>query len=150
MKNLFLTLILFFTISNAFSQWTYEVVNNGFDDPYRIAYTSTNNHAYLKLENVDGEIVFYIQGGFYCDDYPSVDLVFVVNGVNFKYTMTGLKNDSNDAVFFTADLMDNEMLESFKKCSVVKVRINESYCDSDIYTFNMTKSTSALNFMLNQ
>ena len=98
---------------------------------------------------MDGNIFFYIQGGYYCDAYPEVDLVFVVNGVNVKYTLQGFKNDSNDAVFFTSDLMNHEMLESFKKCSVLKVRINESYCDTDIHSFNMSKSTSALNYMLN-
>jgi hypothetical protein len=148
MKNLFFTIALFFSVSVAHSQWSYENVSNDFDTPYRIAYTSTNNSAFLKLENVDGGIVFYIQGGYYCDDNPVVDLVFVVNGVNVKYTITGFKNDSNDAVFFTSDLMNHEMLESFKKCSVLKIRINESYCDNDIHSFNMSKSTSALNYML--
>lgn len=148
MKNLFLTTLLFFSISIAHSQWSYESVNNGFDDPYRIAYTTTNNHSFLKLESVDGEVCFYIAGGYYCDDYPTVELVFVVNGVNEKFTITGLKNSSSDVVFFVFDLMNSEMVDAFKKCSTLKIRLNETYCETDIYTFNMSKSTSALNYIL--
>ena len=33
------------------AQWTYKVSNNGFDDPYKIAYTEVNNNAFLKMEN---------------------------------------------------------------------------------------------------
>lgn len=148
MKKLFFTLAVLFSVSMAYSQWSYELIKNDFDDPYRIAYTSANNSAILKLENVDGSIFFYIQGGYYCDDYPSVDLVFVVNGENIKYNIEGMKNDKNDVVFFTSDLVNNEMFDSFKKCSVLKVRINETYCDSDTYSFNMSKSTSAVTFII--
>jgi hypothetical protein len=148
MKKLFFTLVILFSVSMAYSQWSYELIKNDFDDPYRIAYTSANNSAILKLENVDGSIFFYIQGGYYCDEYPSVDLVFVVNGVNVKYTIEGMKNDKNDVVFFTGDLVNNEIFDSFKKCSVLKVRINESYCDSETYSFNMSKSTSAVTFII--
>lgn len=147
MKNLFFTLGFLFSIFYANSQWSYETVDNGFDDSYRIAYTSKNNGAVLKLENVEGNIFFYIQGGYYCDDYPSVDLVFVVNGVNVKYNIDGMINDKNNVIFFTADLINNEMLESFQKCTVLKVRVNESYCSSETYSFNMSKSTSALNYI---
>jgi len=148
MKKLFFTLAVLFSVSMAYSQWSYELIKNDFDDPYRIAYTSPNNSAILKLENVDGSIFFYIQGGYYCDESPSVDLVFVVNGVNIRYTIIGMRNDKNDVVFFTSDLVNHEIYDSFKKCSVLKVRINESYCDSDTYSFNMSKSTSAVTFII--
>lgn len=150
MKNIILSFILLVSIGSAYSQWSFESVSNGFDDPYRIAYTTKNNDAILKLENVEGSIYFYIQGGFFCEDNPSVDFVFVVNGENVKYNLTGVKNDNNSVVFFTGDLMNEPMVESFKKCSVLKIRINETYCDSETYTFNMSKSTSALTYILNK
>lgn len=148
MKKLFLTIVLLFSLSSAFSQWSYQLVKNDFDDPYRIAYTSENNDAILKLENVDGSIFFYVQGGYYCDENPSVDLVFVVNGQNIKFNIEGFVNSSKDALFFTTDLINSEMLESFKKCSLVKIRVNESTCTNEIYSFNMGRSTSALNYIL--
>jgi hypothetical protein len=148
MKKIFLTIVLLFSLSSVYSQWSYQLVKNDFDDPYRIAYTSENNDAILKLENVDGSIFFYVQGGYYCDENPSVDLAFFVNGVNVRYNIEGFVNSSKDALFFTTDLINNEMLESFKKCSLVKIRVNESHCTNEIYSFNMSKSTSALNFII--
>jgi hypothetical protein len=147
MKNIFLTIVLLFCVSIAHSQWSYELVKNDFDDPYRIAYTSENNDAILKLENVEGSVYFYVQGGYYCDEYPSVDLVFIVNGQNVKYNIEGFVNGSKDALFFTTDLINSEMLDSFKKCSIVKIRVNESTCTNEIYSFNMSKSTSALSYI---
>ena len=78
MKNLILSLLFLFCIGSAYSQWSFESVSNDFDEPYRIAYTTKNNNAILKLENVDGSIYFYIQGGFYCDDNPRVDYWYVL------------------------------------------------------------------------
>jgi hypothetical protein len=148
MKKIFLTIVLLFSLSSVYSQWSYQLVKNDFDDPYRIAYTSENNNAILKLENVGGSIFFYVQGGYYCDENPSVDLVFVVNGQNIKFNVEGFVNSSKDALFFTTDLINSEMLESFKKCSLVKIRVNESTCTNEIYSFNMGRSTSALNYIL--
>jgi hypothetical protein len=148
MKKIFLTIVLLFSLSSVYSQWSYQLVKNDFYDPYRIAYTTENNDAILKLENVDGSIFFYVQGGYYCDENPSVDLAFLVNGVNVRYNIEGFVNSSKDALFFTTDLINNEMLESFKKCSSVKIRVNESTCTNEIYSFNMSKSTSALNYIL--
>jgi hypothetical protein len=148
MKKILFTIILLTSISSTYSQWSFQSVSNDFDDPYRIAYTSENNGAILKLERLsDGGVMFYIQSSDYCDADPYVDLVFVVNGVNVKYYIEGVKNNQSDMVFFTADLVNSELLESFKKCSVLKVRVNQEYCDSEIYSFNMSKSTSALNFI---
>ena len=120
---LFIGLALNF-IANA--QWKYETVNNGFDDPYKIAYTAENNDAILKLENVNGDVFFYLQGGYHCDAFPEVDLLFVVNGVNKKYTVTASVSENKKCVFFVTDLQSSDLLESFKNCSSLKIRINES------------------------
>ena len=57
MKNLLMSVGVILCL-NANAQWTNKTVDNGFDDPYRIWYTATNNLGYLKLENVDGQIFF--------------------------------------------------------------------------------------------
>ena len=56
MRKIIFTLATLFIGFNSFSQWSMESVNNDFDDPYKIAYTSKNNNAILKLEEVDGSI----------------------------------------------------------------------------------------------
>ncbi len=40
----------------AFGQWTFKTVDNGFDEPYKIAYTAKNNNAILKIEPVEAEV----------------------------------------------------------------------------------------------
>ena len=69
------------------------------------------------------------------------------NILNVKYNIEGFVNGSKDALFFTTDLINSEMLDSFKKCSIVKIRVNESTCTNEIYSFNMSKSTSALSYI---
>ena len=38
-------------------------------------------------------------------------------------------------------------LDDFKACSSIKLRVNDTTCDSEIYEFKMTGSTAALNFV---
>lgn len=137
--------ILLLNAGNA--QWTNKVVDNGFDESYKICYTRSNNNAILKLENVDGVIVFYIQGSYFCTETPVVDISFMVNGVWKKYNIIGVKNNQGDALFLVDDLLNDEMYLDFKNCSSVKLRVNEEYCDTDVFQFNMSGSTSALNFI---
>jgi hypothetical protein len=148
MKTLLTTLSLIL-FSNLYSQWTYQTINNGFDDPYRIAYTAEDEGAFLKLENVEGRVAFYISGSYYCDDYPTCDFVFSNSTTTHKASLTGAKNDNSEIIFFTFDLMaeDSLFVDWFKKCSTLKIRVNETYCTSNYYEFNMSKSQSALNFI---
>ena len=150
MKNLYLTIILFFSISVAHSQWSYETVDNGFDEPYRIAYTKINNNCFLKLENVYGEISFYIQGDYFCDEEPLVEMSFLVGSQYHKFYAYGNTGDDNKVVFIMDDIAGSNILADFKNCSLLKIRITDDICDDEIYTFNMSKSTSAYNYILNQ
>ena len=131
------------------AQWTYKTMDNGFDEPYKIAYTAENNGAFLKMEYVDSFTVLYIQGGFYCDEEPPVDLVFTVNGVEKKHMLIGDKSEDNTTVFLTWSFeLWPEVLEDFKAASNVKIRVRESYCNNDIYSFKMTNSKAAYQFMI--
>ncbi len=67
----------------------------------------------------------------------------------YRVSGVGLKNSNSDVLFLTADLLNEEYetVSWFKKCSKLKIRVNESYCTTGYYEFNMTKSTSALEFM---
>ncbi len=145
MKTIILTLALFCAKSLT-AQWTYKEITDGFDDPYRVAYTESDGSAYLKLENSDGKIAFFVKGGYQCD------FVFSNATETFKASLIGYKSESSDIVFFTFDLLaeSEEFISWFKKCSKVKIRVNESYCTTSYYEFNMGKSSSALEFMNNK
>lgn len=131
------------------AQWTYKVSNNGFDEPYKIAYTPENNSASLYLTKIDTSVLFFVSGGYYCDDDPTVDVVFVVNGVDKKFSVEGSRGSSSSIVYISWDLEEDPLfLEAFKKASTVKIRINESYCTTEIYTFKMGSSKAAYEFMI--
>ena len=149
MKTLLLTvgLALSYTAS---AQWKYEKIDNGFDDAYKIAYTETNNDGWLKLENDEGQIFFYISGGYTCDDNLTVDLSFLVNGVYKKYTCNATTSESRKSVYFINDLLNADCLADFKACTILKVRVNDTACASETYEFKMSGSTSALNFLINK
>jgi hypothetical protein len=147
-KVLILLSFVYFSLSS-FAQWSYETVNNGFDDPYRIAYTKQVDGAILKLENVDGNIAFYIQGSYTCEDYPLVEIVCVVAGENKKYSFSAITSDDRTVVFITDDLENSGMLNDFKNATTLKIRINETYCDTSVFSFYMGKSSSAYTFINN-
>ena len=146
MKSLFLFIAVVLS-TTVYGQWVYKTVNNGFDPAYKIAYCGTGK-VYLKLENVDTLVSFYIAGTYTCDANPSVDISFVTASGNKVYTVIGTTGSSNQIVFLVDDMYSIPgFIEDFKAASSIKIRINESYCDTDVYEFKMTGSTAAFNFM---
>jgi hypothetical protein len=149
MKKLLLSIFTLLLIESTYAQWTNKSINNGFDDPYRICYTKENNGAVLKLENVDGEIAFYLQGGYFCDDAPIVDISFLVNNEWKKYSTEATKGTQSNTLFLVDDLSTSDAIIDFLNASIIKLRINESHCENNYYQFNMSGSTSAYKFIKN-
>jgi hypothetical protein len=147
MKKNILTLGALILANVSLAQWTNKNINNGFDEPYKICHTKENNKAVLKLENVDGEVAFYLQGGYFCDDYLNVDISLMVNGIWKRYSVTGEKSTDSKAVFLINDLTNSEMVIDFLNSTSIKLRVNETYCETEYYQFNMSGSTSAYNFI---
>lgn len=133
---------------NANAQWVNKTVDNGFDNPYRICYTAKHNDAILKLENVDGSIYFYLQGGYTCDEYPTVDLSFLVNESWVKYSEPMVVSEDRKIIWIVNNLYESNILSDFKMCSTLKIRVNDISCSSEIFTFNMSGSSSALKFII--
>ena len=146
MKKLMISIALMLNL-NANAQWMNKNINNGFDDPYRICYTAENNGSVLKLENVDGTIFFYLLGGYTCDEYPTVDLSFLVNGSYVKYSEPMEVSEDRTIIWIVDNLMESTILNDFKLCSILKIRVNDIACSSEVFTFNMAGSTSALKFI---
>ena len=134
------------------AQWTYEKINNGFDIPYRIAYTEDNRGCYLKLEKLasNGEVMFYIGNGHTCDDEPLVDLAFLVNKEYKKYTVSGITSGDRKTLFLIPNMLGDNCLNDFKTCTSLKLRINDVSCSEEVYEFNMSGSTAALKFIDNK
>jgi hypothetical protein len=151
MKKLVLVLlgVTLFSV-NSFSQWFVNKVDNGFDSPYTIAYTDDEQDQYLKIENYNG-IVFYLSNTYICSETVIVDLSFLVNNEYKKYKTNAKVSSNHKIVFMVNDLSEDPlMLQDFKDASLLKVRINDPVCDTEIYEFKMTGSTAAYNAVNNQ
>jgi hypothetical protein len=149
MKRIILTVVAIILANMSIAQWTNKSVNNGFDDPYKICHTKENNGAILKLENVDGEVSLYLQGGYFCDENPSVDISLMVNSEWKKYSTVGTKSEDSKAIFLIDDINISNAILDFLNATSIKIRVNESYCENEYYQFNMSGSTSAYNFIKN-
>jgi len=149
MKKIINLILAILTVGTLNAQWSFKTINNGFDDPYKIAYTPTNNGAAAYMLFVENAIVLSIDGGYYCEEEPLIDVVLVVNGADNKFEFDGYKGGSSDVVYITWDMASNaEFLNAFKLSSTMKVRINESYCTTELYTYKMTNSKAAFEYMI--
>lgn len=147
MRKTIFTIATLLVANLSIAQWTNKSVDNGLDEPYRICYTRKDNGAMLKLENTSDGIMFYLQGTYFCTDLPFVELSFLVNNKWVKYSLTGMKSSQSDAIFLVDSIADSEFFISFLNSTSVKIRVNEDFCLTEIYEFNMSGSTSAFNFV---
>lgn len=148
MKTLLITMVLALSYT-ASAQWIYKTVDNGFDPPYKIAHTDLIQDEFLKLENYNNNISFYIDHLYICDETVNVDISFLVNGVYQKYNIENCYvSEDNETVFFVDNITTHEMLSSFKTASLVKVRINDTTCGITTYEFKMSGSKAAYNYVV--
>lgn len=149
MKKVINLVLAVLTVGTINAQWAYKTVNNGFDKPYKLAYTPENNGASAYMLYLDSAVVLEISGGYYCDEEPSVDVVLVVNGVDNKFEFEGYKGSTSDVIYITWDMASNpEFLNAFRLASTMRVRINESYCTTEVYSYKMTNSKTAYDYMV--
>ena len=154
MKKLNLLLLLVVLTNTSFGQWVTKNVDNGIDDPYRIAYCmSTSDRGILKLEESGGEIAFYVAGNYFCSDYPIVDIGIKVGEETNRYRVIGRKSRDSKTVFLIDNLLAEEradFLRDFKNATSLTMRVNEEHCTDEYYKFIMTGSTKAFTFMLKE
>jgi hypothetical protein len=149
MKKVINLVLAVLTVGTLNAQWTYKTVNNGFDTPYKMAYTPENNGAEAYMFFIDSAVILEISGGYYCDDKPSIDVVLVVNGVDTKFAFEGYKGGTSDVIYITWDMASEpEFLNAFRLASTMKIRVNESYCSTEVYTYKMTNSKAAYDYMI--
>ena len=74
--------------------------------------------------------------------------VFYVNNEPKVYEIKTTISTDREVVWLVDNLLTNTMLSDFKNCSVLKIRVKDSICDDKIYSFNMSGSTNAFNFII--
>jgi hypothetical protein len=105
----------------------------------------------LKLENLDdGSICLYLTNGYFCTEYPFTEMSFKIGSEWKKFEFTSIRStDNNECIFIIFDMRSNvELVNAFKSSSLLRIRVNDGVCGSDIYDFSMGNSTNAYNFML--
>lgn len=151
-KLIILSILTLISSVTSYGQWVTKTVDNKLDPVYKIAYCSDlSKKAVLKLEKVEDELAFYMIGTYFCEDLIKVDIALVVNGQSKVYNITAIKSSDSKALFLIENLLAEDQasfLSDLKACSSAVTRINETYCSSDIFKFNMTGSTNAVSFML--
>jgi hypothetical protein len=56
-------------------------------------------------------------------------------------------SEDRTIIWIVDNLMESTILNDFKLCSLLKIRVNDITCSSEVFTFNMAGSTSALKFI---
>jgi len=152
MRRLIFSVSMLLSVSNAFSQWVTKAIDNGLDNPYKIAYCDSklSDSFYAKMEKSQSKMAFYVSGGFFCEDAILVDVAFKVNGEWKKYQFVGTTSSTKKTLFIIDDLTTSTCFEDFKSATDMVMRISDNVCGSEDYSFNMANSTNAYNFVNNQ
>jgi hypothetical protein len=152
MKKGLIVLFLFGIVSFAKAQWIYRNIDNGLDRPYKIAFTPKNNGAFLKMENVDGKVIFYLQSDYFCNETVDINFSFFYAGKWERFSFESNVSSDHTCVWLEGDLEnETDFLRFFLGCTDVRLRVNyyDSTCETKIYDFDMTNSTKAFSFMRN-
>ena len=193
------------------SQWTNELIDNDFDEPFKTSTTPKDDNCYLRLfepkladiiilkdtiliqkdtiiktffspENPDGildtiikesiagrktlestnlySISFDLVGGHFCSDNMVIDIALVVNSEVKNYSFQGVKYRNNKGLTITEFKFtnvitpefvsnDSDFIQDFKEATYIKLRINDTMCDTEYYEFSMKGSSSAIDFLTN-
>lgn len=142
MKKLLFMLLAFTTITlNA--QWKSEILDNGFEKPFKSSYIfSQDKKAVLQLTENGIRIIH----SYTCDDSPLVDFSFKIDSNYVKLTVVADKSADGMSIFFPKYYF-SKILENLEKASLVKIRINEIHCTTDIYTFILNDTKKAIDFI---
>ena len=135
--------------SVVFGQWTYKTINSKSDGSFKKAYTKTNNGGYLVMEVGDSAYnspFLSLWGSCFCDA-SYIDFVLVVNGVNKKYKLIGIRSRDGRAYYFNTSIWTDEFIKDFKSASKCSIRVNQDYCTDDYYQFDFSGSAAAYDFI---
>ena len=155
-KLMMTTLMMCLITSVVFGQWTYKTINSEFDGSFKRAYTETNNDGYLMMEVGDSTYIgttkinrpsLCLRGSYFCDDYIYIDFVLVVNGVNKKYKLIGIRSRDGRMYWFDESIWTDEFIKDFKSASKCSIRVNQDYCTDDYYQFDFSGSAAAYDFI---
>lgn len=132
------------------AQWEMKTVDNGFDEPFRVAYAeSTTGKEFIKLYNssISGYVGLLMYEGYMCSEKPGIEMSFLVNGKWEKYELLyGVTSEDKKLFYILTSVKSIET--DFRAASMLKIRVTDDHCGTEIYEFNMKGGAAALDFML--
>lgn len=150
MKKQIITLLALVSGLELSAQWQMKTVDNGFDIPYRVAYAeSTTGKEFIKLyhSSSSGYVGLLMYEGIMCSDAPGVEMSFLVKGKWEKYELLyGSTHEDRKQFFILSSVKSIEV--DFRAASMLKIRVTDGNCGTEIYEFNMKGSAAALDFMI--
>ena len=151
MKKSILSVSMLLMTSSLFSQWVTLTAGEG-SEKYNIAYCDSKEtpNVYCKLEKSNDEILFYLSGGYFCEDFIDVTVDFLVNLKWEQFEFRATKSESSKTLFIIDNIILSRCFESFKKSSSMIIGINDLTCGAEFYTFSMANSTKSYDFVLKQ
>ncbi len=150
MKKISILIFLAVIGFTASAQWTYKTINSEFDGKFKKAYVKSGNYAYLGMEQGDNVPMIYLNGSYFCDDEAIIEIVLHVNGTTIKYDIDAIKSSDNRSYYISDNIWTEEFIQNFKLATKCNIRVTQDHCSTDYYSFNMSGSTAAFNFIMNK
>lgn len=166
MKKTIVIIAAFFLIhlhvNKAHAQWGYKVVQSDFDGSFKKAFTDVIDGKYFmimeegdtSLRRISNFIPpgLGLYGGYWCETGLSVDLVFKQEGHEntVKQKVPCFVSSDNKYIIFNEEIWTDEFIRLFSNCTEMKIRVNQTTCDTKYITVNMSNSSEALNYMSNK
>lgn len=149
MKKQILAIAMVFVCTASFAQWTFRTIESDFDGSFKKAYTQTDNRGYLIMEQGEdlSKPFFAISGSYFCDNTTHIDLVFIVGGQKYQYDLLAFKARDSRMYYFNDNIWTEEFINHFQGASKCLIRVNQEHCTDEYYTFDMSRSTAAYNFI---
>jgi hypothetical protein len=98
----------------------------------------------------DGKIDLVLFNGYYCPEYPKVDISLLVNGKTERYSFIAYTNESKNLLMVVQDLespKNSDFLLNFKKATKMFMRVNQENCTDDYHQFDITDTDKALRYI---
>jgi hypothetical protein len=129
------------------AQWKTESIDNGFDPVYHLAFCHDGNY-FLKLENFgDGKVAMILYDGYFCTEEPYVELAYKMGEEWSRFNGNAIMRTTDQKKIIISVDIDKNMYDEFRKSSLLKIRVDDDHCGKKVYQFDMTGSTTAINWV---
>jgi hypothetical protein len=145
MKKVINLVLAVLTVGTLNAQWTYSKGTT-----YKSAMTTEDEGATAVLTAIDGEITFWLDGLYYCDENPRVN-VYLYKGDTklLDKEFKASKGSNGDALYINFDLAsDTTFMKAFTESETLVVLVYESYCSDGSFGYKTGNTKEAVEYIL--